>query len=332
MPGVGVGHVTVNHGEDIHTGVTAIVPRQGNIFQKKVAAAADVFNGFGKTVGLSQIRFEGVIETPILLTETLNTFLAADALIDYCIETYDKDLVSVNPVVGETNGSFLTKNHRRVITEEHVFQAISLAAAESGMGAVQEGNVGAGTPSSGYGFKGGIGTASREISGAFVGALVQLNCGRKQDLRVAGVPIGRMIEMPHSPGEPPPGSIMILVATDLALESRHLWKMAKRGALGLARTGSYGSNGSGDFCIAFSTGGVAPADGGPGCSRAVGDAFLSPFLEATVESVEEAILNALFAAETMTGRDGHIRYAIPIDQVRAYLELEGSIRRNADTR
>jgi len=292
VPGVGVGHVTVNRGSDIHTGVTAIVPHQGNMFHEKVPAAADVFNGFGKTVGLPQIQFEGVIETPILLTETLNTFLAADALIDYCIEHYDADLVSINPIVGETNGSYLTANHRRTIGKEQVFRAITKARSIEGMAAVPEGNVGSGTPCSGYGFKGGIGTASRRVSGersgAVVGALVQLNCGRRQDLRIAGIPVGRMIEGSGAPDSPSVGSIMMIIATNSEMESRHLYKIAKRGIVGLARTGSYGSNGSGDFCIAFSTGQIEHDN-----HRGVGDAFLSPFLEASVEAIEEAIINAL---------------------------------------
>ena len=313
VPGVGVGHATINQDSEIHTGVTAIVPHQGNIFKEKVSAAADVFNGYGKTVGLPQIQFEGVIETPILLTETLNTFRVADALIDYCSENYDDRLVSINPIVGETNGSYLTANHNRAVGIEHVYQAISQARCQSGMGSVEEGNVGAGTPSSGYGFKGGIGTASRKVRDAMVGVLVQLNCGRKEDLCIAGIPVGRLITMPVDP-RMVGGSIMMIAATNAALESRHLWKLAKRGIIGLARTGSYGSNGSGGFCISFSTGQLS-LDRGGGT-----DAFLSPLLAAAVEAFEEAITNALLRAETMQGRDGHVRHAIPIEQLRTLID------------
>ena len=310
VPGVGVGHVTIHRGRDIHTGVTAIVPHKDNIFQKKVTAAVDIFNGFGKTVGLPQVQFEGVIETPILLTETLNTFRVADAAVDYCIERYDKTLVSINPIVGETNGSFLTANHDRAVNREHVFQAIDLARGSEGRGAVDEGTVGAGTPSSGYGFKGGIGTASRKVGDAVVGVLVQLNCGSRDDLRICGVPIGRLIDEGGDVALSRSGSIMMIAATDAALESRHLWKIAKRGVVGLARTGAYGSNGSGDFCLSFSTGELVLDDAGRR-----GDAFLSPFLAATVEAFEEAIINALLRAETLVGRDGHVRNAISIERL-----------------
>ena len=167
----------------------------------------------------------------------------------------------------------------------------------------------------GYGFKGGIGTSSRVGDGFTVGALVQLNCGSKEDLIIAGVPVGREIKLPKNPEASPGNSIMMIIATDLAMESRQLWKVAKRAALGLARTGTYGGNGSGDFTIAFTTG-KKPHDG-------QGDEFLNPVYKATVEATEEAVVNALFAAETMTGYKGHIRHALPLDQVKEIFSKYG---------
>ncbi|MBN2336876.1 P1 family peptidase [Candidatus Bathyarchaeota archaeon] len=322
VEGVGVGHATLIEGDSVRTGVTAIVPHQGNLYEEKVSAAVDVLNGYGKSVGLTQIMFEGNIETPVMLTETLNTYRVADAVIDYWDHGYGFRPRSVNCVVGETNGGFLTDNFGRHVGKEMVFKAIDEARSGKGTGEVPEGNVGGGTPMSGYGFKGGIGTASRAVGAATVGVLVQLNCGRKDDLVVAGAPVGREVTLPDKPGASPGNSIMMIVATDLAMDTRQLWKTAKRTTLGLARTGSFSSNGSGDFTIAFSTGRLAPSDyvgSLPELKNVKGDGMLSPVYKATVEATEEAILNALFKAETMTGVDGHIRYALPLDQTREIL-------------
>ena len=322
VEGVGVGHSTLISGEDIRTGVTAIVPHPGNPYEEKVTAAVDLFNAYGKATGLPQIMFEGTIETPILLTETLNTWRVADSVIDYFEEGYGGAPRSLNVVVGETNGGYLTRNKGRHVGREQVFEAIDFARGESGRGPVAEGGVGGGTPMTGYGFKGGIGTASR-VHGCFtVGALVQLNCGRKEDLRIDGVPVGREVELPEPPERGRGNSIMMIVATDLDVNSRQLWKAAKRAALGLARTGSYGGNGSGDFTIAFSTG----RRGDDELREAVGgrgDGFMSPVYKATVEATEEAIVNALFKAETMVGRDGNTRYGLPLDQLERILERHG---------
>jgi D-aminopeptidase len=254
VKGVGVGHHTMINGDSVRTGVTTIIPHQGNPYYEKITAAVDVFNGYGKSTGLSQIMFEGVIETPIILTETLNTWRVADAVLDYMREGYGTTPPSLNVVVGETNGGYLTENFDRRILKKQVFEALDIARSEEGQGTVLEGNVGGGTPMTGYGFKGGIGTASRVFANFTVGALVQLNCGRKESLKIDGVPVGRKIKLPNSPAIRTENSIMMVVATDLSMESRQLWKVAKRAALGLARTGSYGGNTSGDFTIAFTTG------------------------------------------------------------------------------
>ena len=326
VEGVGVGHSTVISGDDVRTGVTAIVPHRGNPFEDKVTAAVDLFNAYGKATGLPQIMFEGVLEVPIMLTETLNTWRVADATLDYMREGYGVKPGSLNVVVGETNGGYLTDNFGRHVGREAVFKALDAARSPEGTGKVLEGNVGGGTPMSGYGFKGGIGTASRVFGNFTVGVLVQLNCGRKDDLMIGGVPVGREVELPIPPVRSPGNSIMMIVATDLDMDSRQLWKVAKRAALGLARTGSYGGNGSGDFTIAFTTGGKdfkGLMEAWPGDRRPRGDGFLNPVYRATVEATEEAIVNALFMAETMVGRDGHTRYALPTEQLPEVFERYG---------
>jgi D-aminopeptidase len=322
VEGVGVGHSTLIRGDDIRTGVTAIVPHKGNPYEEKVTAAVDLFNAYGKATGLPQIMFEGTIETPILLTETLNTWRVADSVIDYFEERYGEAPRSLNVVVGETNGGYLTRNKGRHVGREQVFEAIDISRRDSGQSPVPEGNVGGGTPMTGYGFKGGIGTASRVHDCFTVGVLIQLNCGRKEDLMIAGVPVGREAELPRDPERPGGNSIMMIVATDLDVNSRQLWKTAKRAALGLARTGSYGSNGSGDFTIAFSTGRRSTRELEESVPR-WGDGFMSPVYKATVEATEEAIVNALFKAETMVGRDGNTRFALPLDQVENLFEKYG---------
>jgi D-aminopeptidase len=315
VEGVGVGHYTLIEGDDIRTGLTAIVPHRGNPYEEKTTAAVDLFNAYGKATGLPQIMFEGVIEVPILLTETLNTWRVADAVVDYMREGYDLDLKSLNVVVGETNGGFLTDHIGRHVRREHVFKALDAARSTKGRGPVPEGNVGGGTPMMGYGFKGGIGTASRSLHGVTVGVLVQLNCGVKEDLMIDGLPVGREVILPEPPELNPGNSIMMIVATDAVLESRQLWKVAKRAVLGLARTGSFCGNGSGDFTIAFTTGRASMEELKGVTEANKGDGFLSPVYAATVEATEEAIVNALFKAETMTGRDGNVRYSLPYDQV-----------------
>jgi len=327
VEGVGVGHSTLIQGDSVRTGVTAIVPHQGNPYEEKVTAAVDLFNAYGKSTGLPQIMFEGVIEAPILLTETLNTWRVADSVLDYMREGYSVTPRSLNVVVGETNGGYLTDNFSRHVGRKQVFEALNKARSPEGRGPVNEGNVGGGTPMTGYGFKGGIGTASRVYANFTVGILVQLNCGAKDELRIDGVPVGREVELPKPPEAGPGNSIMMILATDLDLESRQLWKVAKRVALGLARTGSYSGNSSGDFTIAFTTGKKTvdklreevPAQ----MSSLSGDNFLSLVYRATVEATEEAIVNALFKAETMVGKEGNIRHELPYDQFAEIFERHG---------
>jgi D-aminopeptidase len=320
VEGVGVGHVTIIEDDDIRTGVTAITPHSGNLFEEKVPAAVDILNGYGKTVGLSQVLFEGRIETPIMLTETLNTYRVADSVIDYYADIMDYRPRSLNALVGETNGGYLTDNFVRAVTKEHVYETIELA--RKGCGTPDEGAVGAGTPMTGYGFKGGIGTSSRKVGAATVGVLVQFNCGRKEDLTILGAPVGKKVELPSEPEKSLDNSIMMIVATDVDIETRQLWKLAKRTTLGLARTGTYSSNGSGDFSISFTTRGVSQEDYLESIELGTprDDGFLSPLYKGVVESTEEAIINALFMAETMTGYKGNTRHALPLDQTLSVLD------------
>lgn len=316
--GVGVGHVTIIEGDDIRTGVTAVTPHGGNIFENPVHVAVDILNGYGKTVGLNQICYEGRLEVPIMLTETLNTYKVADAVIDYYDECMGVKPLSLNAVVGETNGGYLTDNFKRVVSKTHVIDAIE--SARRGTRSVEEGAVGGGTPMTGYGFKGGIGTSSRKTGKATIGVLVQVNCGRKEDLTILGAPVGMNIKLPENPHTGPGNSIMMIIATDLDLGTRHLWKLAKRTTLGLARTGTYGSNGSGDFSIAFTTGDLSVEEFTGTNETPRSDGFLNPLYRGVVEATEEAILNALFMAETTTGYKGHTRYALPLDQTLNIME------------
>jgi len=323
VPGVKVGHVTLIAGEGklevgkgpIRTGITAIVPHVGNIFAEKVCSAVHVINAFGKSIGLPQVIELGNIETPILLTNTLNVWLVADALIDYMAER-NPGVYSFNPVVGECNDSFLNDILGRHVKNEHVFNALENATEYS----VEEGNVGSGTGMSGFGWKGGIGTSSRllpkELGDFTLGALVLTNTGAARDLRIDGIPVGHYItpqELPQVQG----GSIMIIIATDAPLSSRQLGRIAKRAAFGLARTGATASHGSGDFVIAFSTGNIISTSGRQSVApqKFIAEPQLSWFFRAVIESTEEAIINSILRAETIVGRDGNTRYGIPIGRV-----------------
>ncbi|HID55245.1 TPA: S58 family peptidase [Candidatus Poribacteria bacterium] len=307
VPGVKVGHTTIVKGDSIRTGVTVVMPPGDNPFERKLPAAVHVINGFGKSVGLIQVEELGVIESPIALTNTLSVWRVADGMVDW-LSKLNPGVRSFNPVVGECNDGFLNDILARSITAEHLFQAIDNAKG----GEIEEGNVGAGTGMSGFGWKAGIGTASRvvQISGErfTLGALVVTNTGSAPDLIMAGVRVGEVlrpgrIEEERSEGG---GSIMIVIATDAPLDYRRLKRVAKRGTFGLARAGAMAFHGSGDFVIAFST----RLDRPP-----IPDEHISPLFRATVESVEEAILNSILKAETMTGRDGNIRLGIPIDRL-----------------
>lgn len=269
-------------------------------------------NGFGKAVGFEQVRELGTIETPILLTNTLSVGRVADALIGYMLDE-NPQLWSVNPLVGETNDSLLNDIHQRIITAEHVRTAITTASG----GVVVEGCVGAGTGTSCYQFKGGIGTASRSVDGYQVGALVQTNFGLRPELRIDGVAIGARLADEHLP-RLGGGSIMMVLATDAPLTARQLGRLARRATFGLARTGTVCHHGSGDFVIAFSTHDRAQQAG-----AGLEDAELDGLFAGVVESVEEAIYNALITAQTVTGRAGLTLHALPHDALRDALRRAG---------
>ncbi|MDX1394613.1 MAG: P1 family peptidase [Gemmatimonadota bacterium] len=321
VPGVLVGHETVLIGDSIRTGVTAILPHDRNVFTDRPRAAISVGNGFGKLLGVTQVNELGELETPILLTGTLSVFRAADALLDTLLAHPENVGVrSMNPVVGETNDGYLSDIRARPIRPEHVRAALRHAAG----GPVEEGSVGAGTGTTALGWKGGIGTASRvvETDGgpATVGVLVQTNFGG--GLTIAGVPVGEELETRglRSAMAPFPasrdGSVMIVVATDVPLAHRELERVALRSFLGIGRTGSYMSYGSGDYAIAFSVG-----DG----DRVRDGRLLSRIFEAVVEATEEAVINSLFRATTVTGHGGRTMRALPIDETVEILRERGAI-------
>jgi len=319
VEGVLVGHTTLIDDDHIRTGVTAIRPHSGNIFQEKVPAAIYLGNGFGKLAGYSQVKELGNLETPIILTNTLGVPVASNALISYTLEqTGNQNVRSVNAVVGETNDGYLNDIRGRHVTESHVLKAIENAKGES----VKEGNVGAGTGTICFRYKGGIGTASRVIpkdhGGYTVGVLVQTNFGGVFELN--GVPIAK--EMDNYPRQftyDVDGSCMIIVATDAPVLSRNLERLAKRAIMGLAKTGGIASNGSGDYVIAFSTAKENripyTSDYKTSTQKILRNEAMTPLFLAAIEATEEAILNSLFAAETMKGRNGHEIKALPIEKI-----------------
>lgn len=343
VPGVHVGHATVWEGDSIRTGVTAILPHAGNLFRERVPAAIHVGNGFGKLMGVTQVAELGELETPILLTCTLCVPRAADALLEYMLALPGNDDVrSVNAVVGETNDGFLSAIRARPIRPEHVRRAIETARS----GPVEEGSVGAGTGTIAFGWKGGIGTSSRRLPGSVggytVGVLVQSNFGGI--LQILGAPVGRELgryylkdvvgsaSAPHAPAGGSPsdvgdGSIMIVVATDAPLSPRNLERLAARAMLGLARTGSPSTNGSGDYVIAFSTAeSVRRRPGSDAAARSLielDNESMSPLFEAVVEATEEAIYNSLLRATTVRGHRGHTAEALPLDETLAILRRHG---------
>lgn len=315
VAGVRVGHATLVVGDSIRTGVTAVVPHGGNLYREPVRAAIVVGNGYGKLLGVSQVQELGVIETPILLTGTLSVWKAADALVDTLLRTEGNQQVrSINPVVGETNDGYLSDIRARPIGSAQVRTALRGAAS----GTVAEGAIGAGTGTQALGFKGGIGTASRwvETDGGrrTVGVLVQTNFGGS--LVIGGVPVGQQLteEAPHDTAGG--GSIMIVIATDAALDHRHLERLASRSFAGLARTGASFSHGSGDYAIAFST------DRGPIDIPRGGT--LSRLFMAVADATEEAIVASLFAAETTRGHHGVVE-GLPVARVLELLQAAGAL-------
>ena len=315
VAGVRVGHTTLIEGESIRTGVTAIVPHDGNLFADKVPAAVYTVNGFGKAAGFEQVRELGSIETPVLLTNTLNVGKVADAVVGYMVKR-NNDIASVNPIVGECNDSFLNDIHLRVVDETHVTNAI-----EAADGAVAEGCVGGGTGTGLYHYKGGIGTASRIVpQGYTVGALVQTNFGARPELTIMGVPIGQHLEAERVAPPTKDGSVMMVLATDAPLTSRQLERLARRASFGIARTGTICHHGSGDFVIAFSTAYTIPREGQAQVTLLPDDnATMNPLFQAVVESIEEAVYNALMAATDLTGYHGRTVRALPHDTIKHWL-------------
>ena len=362
VAGVRVGHTTIVRGADVRTGVTAILPHGGNLFREKVAGAIFVGNGFGKLMGSTQVNELGEIETPILLTSTLSVPRVADALIDYMLAVPgNEDVQSINPLVAETNDGYLNDIRGRHVRAEDVRAAITNAAG----GAVEEGATGAGTGTVAFGFKGGIGTSSRRLPAAFggytVGVLVQTNFGGV--LTINGAPVGRelgryylkdqlarstsgagestlALEGNLGMADTPDGSIIIVIATDAPVEHRNLRRMAARALMGLGRTGAAGSNGSGDYAIAFSTvREVRPQasqansanQNSPRNVKLLPNDGMSPLFLAVVEATEEAIYNSLFRATTTTGR-GRTVEALPLDRTLAILRKYGALSEETITR
>jgi len=328
VAGVRVGHVTVIEGDDIRTGATAIVPHGGNLFQHKVPAAIVVGNGFGKLIGSTQVEELGQLETPILLTNTLNVWEAAAALADYTLALPgNQDVRSVNPVVGETNDGYLNDIRKRFLRNKHFLEA--LRAAKDGP--VEEGSVGAGTGTRAFGFKGGIGTSSRRLpallGGYTLGVLVQSNYGGR--LTLDGVPVWKELGHKLYPEalEPGTGSCMIVVATDAPLEARQLKRLAGRALAGMARTGASFSHGSGDYVIAFSTAESVripyQTTERERTASMVSEDALDPLFAAAAEASEEAIYNSLLRATTIRGHEGHEAQALPLDKLRSIFREYG---------
>lgn len=332
VSGVLVGHTTLNRGDNVRTGVTVILPHNGNLFREKVPGAVFVGNGFGKLAGSTQVNELGEIETPILLTSTLSVPRVADYVMDYMLALPgNEDVQSINPLVAETNDGYLNDIRGRHISRDDVFASIKNAKS----GAVEEGSVGAGTGTVAFGFKGGIGTASRKLpqrlGGFTVGVLVQSNFGGV--LTINGAPVGRELGRYYLKDEltTPDGSIIMVIATDAPLDARNLGRLASRAMLGLARTGGSGSNGSGDYAIAFSTATDVRVRAlnqserhVPGNVKTLANDAMSPLFLAVIEATEEAIYNSLFRATTISGR-GRTVEALPLDRTVEVLKKHGLI-------
>jgi D-aminopeptidase len=321
VSGVLVGHVTRIEDIAVRTGATAVLPHEGDLFAERVPAGLAVANGFGKMMGATQLAELGEIETPILLTNTFAVPRAAEAILDWTLaRSGGRRVRSINPVVGETNDGHLNAIEKRPLTVEDMHAGLANARS----GPVEEGCVGAGTGTIALGWKAGIGTASRvlpaSLGGFTVGVLVQANFGGS--LRIEGVPVGRLLGRTAFPWEEGDaaglGSIMIVLATDAPLSDRNLARLARRTFAGMARTGASMSNGSGDYAVAFSTAeSVRRTErrrAGVQDVADLGNAGVSPLFQAAIETTEEAIYNALFLAETMTGRDGLTVEALPLER------------------
>lgn len=343
VAGVRVGHSTIVRGENVRTGVTAVLPHGGNLFREKVPGAVFVGNGFGKLAGSTQVNELGEIETPILLTSTLSVPRAADFLMDYMLALLGNENVqSINPLVAETNDGFLNDIRGRHITRDDVFAAIKNAQAEK----VEEGAIGAGTGTIAFGWKGGIGTSSRKLpaslGGYTIGVLVQTNYGGV--LTIDGAPVGvelgkyflkdaveaaqKQSANKNDSNDSADGSIIIVIATDAPVDARQLNRMAMRSMSGLARTGSAMTNGSGDYAIAFSTAPDVRITGGqnPRAVKLLSNDAMSPLFLAVIEATEEAIYNSMFRAATVKGKQGRTIEALPIDETLKILRKYGRIK------
>jgi D-aminopeptidase len=340
VAGVLVGHKTIIKGDDVRTGVTAVLPHSGNIFLEKVPGAVFVGNGFGKLTGSTQVNELGEIETPIVLTSTLSVPRVADGVIDYVLGLNgNEELQSVNPLVAETNDGYLNDIRGRHITSQDVAAAIK----DAKTGIIEEGSVGAGTGTVAFGFKGGIGTASRKLpanlGGYTVGILVQSNFGGI--LTINGAPVGQELNRYYLKDElkqagtssvkenNPDGSIIIVIATDAPVDARNLKRMAARSMLGLARTGAAASNGSGDYAIAFSSSSenrirYSPTGDRVQIVKSLSNNAMSPLFVAVIEATEEAIYNSLLRATSVSGR-GHTVEALPLDRTVEILRKHGLI-------
>lgn len=321
VPGVKVGHETIIRGDSIRTGVTAIIPQSGNLFQMKLPAAIFSGNGFGKLAGSTQVQELGNLETPIVLTNTLSVATAMEAVIDYTLSQPGNEAVqSVNALVGETNDSYLNDIRGRHVSIANVLNAIKKAKD----GPVEQGAVGAGTGTVCFGFKGGIGSSSRKLpqslGGYTVGVLVQTNFGGV--LQIDGVPVGEELgkfSFSDKLLNNVDGSCMMVVATDAPLDARNLERLAKRAFMGMAKTGGIASNGSGDYVIAFSTAASVRIPHQPqtpvGTSGFLHNDYTSQLFMAAIEATEEAIINSLFAATQTSGKSSHSVEALPLDKV-----------------
>jgi len=325
VKGVRVGHTTLIKGENCRTGVTVILPHISNVFLSKVPAAIYIANGFGKLTGYTQVKELGVLETPIVLTNTLSVPVAANALIRYTLKQKGNERVrSVNPLIGETNDGKLNNIRAMFIKEKHIFEAIKAASS----GFVKEGNVGAGTGTICFGYKGGIGTSSRvlpiSLGGFTIGVLVQTNFGGI--LNINGAPVGKKLKryyLKNRIDKVKPGSCMIVVATDAPLNSRQLFRLAKRSFQGFIRSGGISSNGSGDYVIAFSTNSSMRhkyrSEKMYEIKKVLRDEKLSPLFLAAAEATQEAIYRSLFAADDMKGNGKTIR-TLPKNKVKEILK------------
>ncbi len=332
VDGVRVGHVSVLEREDgdphaIRTGVTAIFPHEAHPWDEPVYAGVHILNGYGETIGVNHLSEWGLLMTPIVLTSTAQIGKAYDATLRWAAGFDERGAREIMPVVSECDDGYLNDTLSFPLTDEHVAAALDAATG----GPVEEGSVGAGVGMQCFDFKGGIGTASR-VAGEFtVGALVLTNHGDRRELRLDGVPVGRELT-DRMPGEHHEGSCVVVLAADAPMLPHQLRRMAVRAGMGLARGGSYASNGSGEQMLAFSTANRLPMEGGRVVQvRAVADGPerdpwpLSTLFQAVVEATEEAVANALFAATTVVGRDGHALHAMPVERALEILERHGRL-------